>query len=125
MAAGLLLPKVYDSIINKTPLSYRTNRIHGGAAPSAYLTNLEAGRKDDPRIAPAMMDSHLQTHCIDPKLLRADADGSFAIQFGGCDGKIPNCLPIMKGWNYTVRLYRPRPEIIDGSWKFPEAQPVG
>lgn len=46
------------------------------------------------------------------------------IQFGGCDGKIPNCLPIMKGWNYTVRLYRPRAEILDGSWKFPEPQPV-
>ena len=42
------------------------------------------------------------------------ADGSVAIQFGGCDGKIPNCLPIMKGWNYLVRLYRPRAEILDG-----------
>jgi hypothetical protein len=51
-------------------------------------------------------------------------DGAVAIQFGGCDGQIPNCLPIMKGWNYTVRLYRPRAEILDGSWKFPEAQPV-
>jgi hypothetical protein len=26
-----------------------------------------------------------------------NADGSVSIQFGGCDGKIPNCLPIMKG----------------------------
>ena len=52
-------------------------------------------------------------------------DGSVAIQFGGCDGKIPNCLPIMKGWNYTVRLYRPRPEILNGKWKFPEPKPVG
>ena len=49
-------------------------------------------------------------------------DGSVTIQFGGCDGVIPNCLPIMNGWNYTVRLYRPRKEILDGSWKFPEAQ---
>ena len=52
------------------------------------------------------------------------ADGSVAVQFGGCDGKIPNCLPTMKGWNYMVRLYRPRAEIIDGKWKFPEAEPV-
>ncbi|MCP4620141.1 MAG: DUF1254 domain-containing protein [Bradyrhizobium sp.] len=52
------------------------------------------------------------------------ADGSVAVQFGGCDGKIPNCLPIMKGWNYTVRLYRPRPEILSGKWKFPEPQAV-
>lgn len=52
------------------------------------------------------------------------SDGTIAIQFGGCDGKVPNCLPIMKGWNYTVRLYRPRAEILDGSWKFPEPQAV-
>jgi hypothetical protein len=51
-------------------------------------------------------------------------DGSIAIQFGGCDGAIPNCLPIVKGWNYTVRLYRPRAEILDGKWSFPEPQPV-
>ena len=30
-----------------------------------------------------------------------------AVQFGGCDGKIQNCLPIMTGWDYLVRLYRP------------------
>ena len=51
-------------------------------------------------------------------------DGAVAIQFGGCDGKIANCLPIMKGWNYTVRLYRPRAEILDGKWQFPEPQAV-
>jgi hypothetical protein len=51
-------------------------------------------------------------------------DGSVAIQFGGCDGKISNCLPITKGWNYTLRLYRPRPEILNGTWKFPEPKPV-
>lgn len=51
-------------------------------------------------------------------------DGSIAIQFGGCDGKIPNCLPVVKGWNYTVRLYRPRAEILNGIWKFPEAVPA-
>jgi hypothetical protein len=50
-------------------------------------------------------------------------DGSVAIQLGGCDGKIQNCLPITEGWNYTVRLFRPRAEIIDGTWLFPLAQP--
>lgn len=56
---------------------------------------------------------------------KKNADGSATIQFGGCDGNIPNCLPIMKGWNYTVRLYRPHAEILDGKWKFPEPQPAG
>ena len=52
------------------------------------------------------------------------ADGTVDIQFGGCDGVVPNCLPITPGWNYLVRLYRPRQEILDGSWMFQEAQPV-
>ncbi len=56
---------------------------------------------------------------------KKNADGSISIQFGGCDGKIANCLPITKGWNYTVRLYRPKPEILSGKWKFPDAQPAG
>jgi hypothetical protein len=51
-------------------------------------------------------------------------DGSVAVQFGGCDGKIPNCLPTPPGWNYMVRLYRPRDEILNGKWKFPEAKIV-
>lgn len=55
---------------------------------------------------------------------KKETDGSVIIQFGGCDISKSNCLPIAKGWNYTVRLYRPRPEIINGNWKFPEAQPV-
>jgi hypothetical protein len=53
-----------------------------------------------------------------------NADGSVSIQFGGCDGKILNCLPITPGWNYWVRLYRPQAQILNGSWKFPEAQPA-
>ncbi|MCC8363348.1 DUF1254 domain-containing protein [Lysobacter sp. A6] len=52
-------------------------------------------------------------------------DGSVTIQFGGCDGNVPNCLPITPGWNYLVRLYRPRAEVLSGGWKFPEAEPVG
>jgi hypothetical protein len=52
------------------------------------------------------------------------ADGSVTVQFGGYDGKTPNCLPIVPGWNYMVRLYRPRAEVLNGTWKFPEARRV-
>jgi len=55
---------------------------------------------------------------------KPNADGSVTIRFGG-DADAPNMLPITPGWNYLVRLYRPRPEILDGSWKFPEAKPAG
>lgn len=51
-------------------------------------------------------------------------DGSVDVQFGGCDGKAANCLPVNKGWNYMVRLFRPHAEILSGQWRFPEAQPV-
>lgn len=51
-------------------------------------------------------------------------DGTITIQFGGCDGESANCLPITPGWNYLVRLYRPREAILNGEWTFPEAQPL-
>jgi len=53
-----------------------------------------------------------------------DADGSVTINFGGCGDGRPNCLPIMGGWNYVIRLYRPRAEILNGSWSFPAIQPA-
>ena len=54
---------------------------------------------------------------------KKETDGSIIIQFGG-DSKASNYLPITKGWNYTVRLYRPRPEILNGSWSFPDVEQV-
>jgi hypothetical protein len=46
-------------------------------------------------------------------------DGTITVRFGDYPDDIPNALPITEGWNYLVRLYRPRPEILDGSWNFP------
>lgn len=51
-------------------------------------------------------------------------DGSVTVQFGGCDGEIPNCLPVPESWNWMVRLYRPQAAILDGSWTFPELEAV-
>lgn len=51
---------------------------------------------------------------------KKNKDGSITIHFGGCDDGRINCLPVKKGWNYAIRLYEPRKEIIDGSWRFPE-----
>ena len=49
-------------------------------------------------------------------------DGSITVHFGGCGDERPNCLPVMDGWNYIVRLYRPRQEILDGTWSFPSVE---
>jgi len=64
---------VYDSIINKTPLTDRTNRIIGGIAPSEYLAKLEVGDKSNPSITSNKLDSYIRSHLIDPTLLRTDA----------------------------------------------------
>ncbi|MET0520382.1 MAG: DUF1254 domain-containing protein [Jiangellaceae bacterium] len=47
-------------------------------------------------------------------------DGSVTVRFGG-NGD--NSIPITEGWNYLVRLYRPRPEILSGAWSFPTLAP--
>ncbi len=52
-----------------------------------------------------------------------NADGSVTIHFGG-DPDQPNFLPIVEGWHYIVRLYRPRPQVLNGEWVFPAAVPV-
>jgi hypothetical protein len=51
-------------------------------------------------------------------------DGSYTIHFGGCDDGRVNCIPVTPGWNYAIRMYEPRPEILDGSWRFPAPRPV-
>jgi len=66
----------------------------------------------------------LNAYSINNLTAQPNADGSITVQFGGCRERMPNCLPVTNGWNYTVRLYRPRPEIVDGSWDFPQAQPM-
>jgi len=51
-------------------------------------------------------------------------DGSYTIHFGGCDESRTNCIPITPGWNYAIRLYEPREEILNGSWEFPKPEAV-
>jgi len=55
---------------------------------------------------------------------KPNKDGSFTVNFGGCGDKRVNCLPLTEGWNYVVRMYQPRKEILDGKWTFPRPQPV-
>lgn len=78
--------KVYDCVVNKTPLSYRTNRIIGGVAPSRYLAKLEMGKVnakgeiEDPPIEPTVLDGYLASHCVPTKLLRTDNFNEFMIE---------------------------------------------
>lgn len=72
-------PKEFDSIVNKTPLTARTNRLIGGSAPSKYLGVLEIGNKDNLPIPSATLDTSLSSHHIDPHDLRSDNYENFII----------------------------------------------
>ncbi len=61
-------PRLYNSVINKTALSARTNRIIGGHSPSEYLRRLA----NSGNVTADAVDKHIETHLIDPALLRED-----------------------------------------------------
>jgi hypothetical protein len=66
----------------------------------------------------------MNSYSINSLTAKPNPDGSTTVQFGGCQKGTSNCLVTPAGWNYVARLYRPRKEIIDGTWLFPEPQPV-
>lgn len=65
----------YDSILNKTPLSYKANRKIGGDAPSVYLPRLQAEK--NVQLSDEQMSEILSSHVLDPDLLRADDYDAF------------------------------------------------
>jgi hypothetical protein len=65
-----ILRSVYDSAVNKTPISYKANRKIGGDAPSKYLDKIQKDKNVD--LSDLEMDSILETHLIDPGTFRSD-----------------------------------------------------
>lgn len=63
-------PAVFNSIVNKTPISYKANRKIGGTAPSAYLAKLQADKLV--ALDTAAMDALLETHQVPAQFLRVD-----------------------------------------------------
>lgn len=63
-------PAVFNAIINKTPISYKANRMIGGKAPSAYLASLQSHQQVG--LSDEAMNDIIVTHRIDPDSLRAD-----------------------------------------------------
>lgn len=51
-----------------------------------------------------------------------DADGGVTIRFGVQLDGASNPLPIMPGWNYVLRLYRPHTSVLDGTWTAPRPE---
>ncbi|MEL6200085.1 MAG: DUF1214 domain-containing protein, partial [Pseudomonadota bacterium] len=53
-----------------------------------------------------------------------DFHGSATVHFGACDDGRVNCLPVVPGWSYVLRLYQPKDEVLDGRWQMPKARPL-
>lgn len=65
----------WNSIVNKTPISARSNREIGGVAPSDYLGKLE--KKGS--VMPSALDGYVKTHFIDHNLLRNNQFQDFIV----------------------------------------------
>lgn len=60
----------YDSLLNKTPISYKANRKIGGDAPSAYIPRIQNEKQVG--LGDESMDALLASHALEPALLRSD-----------------------------------------------------
>lgn len=70
--------KVFDSIVNKTPISYKANRMIGKKSPSLYLEAIQKHKQV--QISDEEMDAILSSHLIDPHSLRVDDFEAFMIK---------------------------------------------
>lgn len=65
----------WNSVVNKTPITYSTNREIGGAAPSIYLGKIASKGQVDPNV----LDGYLGTHWIDVAATRNDDFNAFIV----------------------------------------------
>lgn len=63
--------------------------------------------------------NELGVNNINSVTVTPEADGSVIVHFGLRSAGKANFLHIMDGWNFLIRLYQPRPEVLDGTWKPP------
>lgn len=66
----------WNSIINKTPITYSTNREIGGVSPSAYIKKIE----DKNQVHPDNLDTYLSSHLISTEDIRSDNFDSYFIK---------------------------------------------
>jgi hypothetical protein len=66
-----------------------------------------------------------RVYSANSKISTPNADGSFTVNFGGCEDGRLNCIPVGDGsWNMTWRYYGPEGAIADNSWKHIQPMPV-
>ncbi len=71
-----------------------------------------------------MFENPQRAYSVNNVTAKRSADGAYRIRFGGDPAGADNYLAITPGWNYVLRLYRPRKSVLDGTWKAPQPQPL-
>jgi hypothetical protein len=71
-----------------------------------------------------MFENPQKAYSVNSVTAKKSADGAYRIRFGGDPKGADNYLAIAPGWNYVLRLYRPRKAVLEGAWKAPEPQPL-
>ena len=66
----------WNSVVNKTPIAARTNRVLKGDAPSCYAARIER----DGHVSPEDLDSYVATHVIDVALFRSDSFDEYFVE---------------------------------------------
>jgi hypothetical protein len=58
--------------------------------------------------------------------VKLNSDGTFTVYYGSeqACGDVPGRLDVTEGWNFLMRVYRPGPSVVDGTYKLPDAEPV-
>jgi hypothetical protein len=70
-----------------------------------------------------MQKNSLNAYAVNNVTAKKNPDDTVTVHFGGDPSK-SNYLPITPGWNYIVRMYRPKQAVIDGAWTFPRPKPL-
>ena len=66
----------WNSVVNKTPISYSTNREIGGSAPSKYLSKIE----NKGQVSYETLNEYLTTHWIDVESCRNDDFNTYFVK---------------------------------------------
>ena len=89
-------PLLYNSVVNKTPLAYETNRSIGGEAPSKYLKRVESKSGLDVDAVNAV----IATHGISTEALRSD---DFDVHFAHRKGFLLDLIDAAMGKEAATR----------------------
>jgi hypothetical protein len=67
-----------------------------------------------------------ENNVVNSSIVKLNADGTFTVQYGSKEvcGDVPSRLDVTEGWNFLMRIYRPGPSVLDGTYKLPNAEPV-